>query len=249
MTPNPLSRSTTRRCSVAAILLLSACTFACSDIFPTSAATESRGTNFELQKDKQGRLVRVNKATGEVMVVRGARRQPAARAGAPLNQTAKRAQHVPSATTARAAVNSTIEIRSTKPMDSSIASLEPVDLSIRESRTTAAAWNSGVPIGQPVVITAADAVFVTPNSSQRALRVAGQFTRFRLVGIEGDWYQVEWNEASLGRRVGFVQTKNVVVSAPDAQMRPVDLSIREMNSGVYDPVDISVKEAKKKVPR
>jgi hypothetical protein len=86
---------------------------------------------------------------------------------------------------------------------------------------------------------------VTPNISKVPLRVATKGTVFPVLGVEGDWFQVEWIDSSFGRRVGFIQRSDAVVAkSDDSQTKPVDLSIRKPGSTQSEPVDISIKRKK-----
>jgi uncharacterized protein YraI len=65
----------------------------------------------------------------------------------------------------------------------------------------------------------------TPAANLAPLRVAAVGTVLRVVGQEGDWLQVQFEDPQWGRRTGWVQKRHVSVSDP--ALKPMDLSIRE----------------------
>jgi hypothetical protein len=58
-----------------------------------------------------------------------------------------------------------------------------------------------------------------------------------VLGIEGEWYRVEFNDQYIGPRVGYVSRQNV--SAVNAQLTPQDLSIVSGGNQLA-PMDLSV---------
>lgn len=61
-------------------------------------------------------------------------------------------------------------------------------------------------------ITATAPVFASPNASQQPLRVAREGSVLILIDTNPEWTQVEFQDPEFGRRVGYVQTKNVRIS-------------------------------------
>ena len=58
------------------------------------------------------------------------------------------------------------------------------------------------------------------------LRVAAVGTILKVLQVEGEWVEVEFNDPQFGRRVGWVQLKLIRISRPELQ--PMDLSVREV---------------------
>jgi hypothetical protein len=54
-------------------------------------------------------------------------------------------------------------------------------------------------------------VFLLPDASRTPLRSLPAGTSIRILDQKGDWYQIEFNDAQFGRRVGYVQSKYVRV--------------------------------------
>ena len=79
---------------------------------------------------------------------------------------------------------------------------------------------------QAVLVTVAAPVYVQPDSNRTPLRVAQVGSVLRVLGTEGDWYQVEFQDPQYGRRVGYVEKKNVRPQAAPLPP-PMDLSIRD----------------------
>jgi hypothetical protein len=69
--------------------------------------------------------------------------------------------------------------------------------------------------GQTVTLTADAPVFVSPNANQTPLRVGKAGSVLRLIELNGDWCQVEFEDPQFGRRVGYVRRQFVRISAPE----------------------------------
>jgi hypothetical protein len=53
--------------------------------------------------------------------------------------------------------------------------------------------------------------------------VANEGTALNAIGIEGDWYRVEFQDPQWGRRVGYVEMRHVTaLSKPRIAEQPVD---------------------------
>jgi hypothetical protein len=67
-------------------------------------------------------------------------------------------------------------------------------------------------------------VFIAPDTSKDPLRVAAAGTSFVVLGEEGTWTRVQFQDPQWGRRVGYVATKDLRVRRPS--LEPMDLSVR-----------------------
>ena len=197
------TRQSVRYFSVIALALLA--DGGCDQVH-SFVSRDGKDTTFELKQDSQGRVIRLNKVTGEVVIVDGTHLIPVtdtdpSAAGA----TSKRVQTTPR----------TLVRPATQPQAGADAE--------------AAVPASGqAPAGSAVTITLAAPVFVTAGRSQTPLEVARKGSVLRLLGADGDWYRVEFDDPMWGRRVGFVEKKFAIVSPPDNnQLSPVDLSIQD----------------------
>jgi hypothetical protein len=74
-------------------------------------------------------------------------------------------------------------------------------------------------------VTANAPIYIGPAVSPTPLRVAAPGTVLRVMGQEGDWFQVEFNDPQWGPRVGWVQRTYVEVRVPE--LEPMDLSVRD----------------------
>jgi hypothetical protein len=83
-----------------------------------------------------------------------------------------------------------------------------------------AAQNTGtVKTNAPIFVTS------TPGVNAIPLRVAAVGTVLNVIGGEGDWLQVQFQDPRWGQRTGWVDTKHVRISHPN--LDPIDLSIRD----------------------
>jgi hypothetical protein len=187
---------------------------------------------FEFQRDQQGRLVRLNKVTGEVMLVEGGELRPSRLAASRKRRTAAPIAAAPSGSQAP---RKDASRRTAAP--ASANALEPLDLSIRALGT---GGERSLPPGSLLTVVAPTPVFVTPNTNQAPLLEAAQGSTFILVDVEGPWYRVKWNDANSDERQGFIEGKDVGTSTAASQS-PVDLSIKPDTTA---PVDISIEGAK-----
>lgn len=74
---------------------------------------------------------------------------------------------------------------------------------------------------QLVTVIAVAPIYVQPRVLPTPLRVASVGTVLRVIGEEGDWYQIEFQDPQLGRRVGYVEKRLVRAPLP----APMDLSV------------------------
>ena len=75
--------------------------------------------------------------------------------------------------------------------------------------------------GRLTAITATSApVFVLPDATRTPLRVLVPGTRLRVLREQGDWLRVEFEDPRWGRRVGYIERKNVDMSGPETEATP-----------------------------
>ena len=77
--------------------------------------------------------------------------------------------------------------------------------------------------GQAIATVKSDApIYVRAEVMQTPLRVAAVGTRLRVLEDDGEWLQVQFNDPTLGLRVGWVQRKFVDIAT---NLAPMDLSV------------------------
>lgn len=81
-----------------------------------------------------------------------------------------------------------------------------------------------------VIVVAAAPIFVLPDQSRVPLRVAKEGTTLKVLGIDGEWFNVEFQDPEVGRRVGYIQQKYLQNAGLDLQ--PMDLSVPEVRQAV-----------------
>jgi len=63
-----------------------------------------------------------------------------------------------------------------------------------------------------------------PPASMSPVRVAAVGTVLKVVGQEGEWLQVQFQDPQLGERTGWVRSEFVTVRRPE--LEPMDLSVK-----------------------
>jgi hypothetical protein len=213
--------------SFAAIAVVSIFSLGCQ-AWKDATAQQQDQARFELKQDSQGRLIRLDKTTGEVVVVEGTRLIPV-KPSAAVQTTPPSLPPSRLSTAAKSVAVTTPQPE--QPSDSArrVEQIKPITLQPPE---LAKVPPEGVPsaragAGQSASIAGATPVFVTARE-QTPLTVLAKGTVVRLRGVEGDWYQIEFDDPRWGRRVGFVAKKNATILPADFRnMKPVDLSIRD----------------------
>jgi len=71
-----------------------------------------------------------------------------------------------------------------------------------------------------VTLTADAPVFADPSTDRPPLRIGKAGSVLRLLSVNGDWCQVEFNDPERGNRTGYVQTKNLQLSDTAAAPSP-----------------------------
>jgi hypothetical protein len=219
-TPIPLmgqGRRTRQRVAprlVATLLLLAGGTvsFACST---DKSQPPSDQAKFELKQDSQGRIVRLNRITGEMAVIQGNQVIPASESSKAKARSATRTARSPKP--------------EPTPADQPIAAAEPVT----RARP-----------GETVTTSTEAPIYVTPGYPT-PLRVVGAGSVLRVVAIQDDWYQVEFKDPQWGKRVGFVSMASTRASStPSSPSEPMDLSVRELKPRELEPMDLSIRSPK-----
>jgi hypothetical protein len=187
---------------------------------------------FELRQDNQGRLIRLDKSTGEIVIVEGTRLIPLAQGS-----------------TNRPTSESTVV--SPSPRLSGASNDRPVSIQPTSKQLVK---EDAAPLGSDVAIittTATAPVFATADRKGRALVVAAKGSRFRVVGEHSDSYVIDFTDTQLGHRTGYVEKKlaEAEPSPPPAKPdEPVNELILEGKPKVPKPerVDVSIPSASQK---
>lgn len=225
-----LNRRLLRRISVIALALF--LEGGCDDV---SKALRQRGEDkFELKQDSQGRVIRLNKVTGEVAIVNGTHLIPVTGAEPPATGVAQKRIQTTSKAVA-AATRTPASATPAQPGPSHVAA---------ETAVPASGLLAGPAApGQTVTITLAAPVFVTAKRAATPLQVANKGAVFRLLGVDGEWYQVEFDDARWGPRVGWVEKQYATVSPRNARLvQPIDLSVHDPKIDPLAPVDLSIRD-------
>jgi hypothetical protein len=212
--------------SFAAIAAASIFSLGCQ-AWKDATAQQQDQARYELKQDSQGRVIRLDKMTGEVVIVDGTRLVPV-KGTTPAPNSRQKVIQVP--TRAPLVAGSSPE----KLPESAAAGIEPITLRPPDSSTGGVSPVKSEPApeavtpGQQATIASETRVFVSASERQIPLTVLNRGTLVRVRAVEGDWYQIEFNDSRWGRRFGFVAKKNVVAAPEDFRsMKPVDLSIRD----------------------
>jgi hypothetical protein len=79
-------------------------------------------------------------------------------------------------------------------------------------------------LAQDAVVTTTAPIYIYPDATRSPLRTAAVNTRLRVLEEEKDgWIRVEFQDPQFGRRVGYIEAKNVRVTRPE--QIPMDLSV------------------------
>jgi len=76
-------------------------------------------------------------------------------------------------------------------------------------------------------------IYVTPVVTQTPLRVAAPGTTLQVLADQDEWTKIAYNDPQWGRRIGWIQKKDVRVTDPNLQ--PMDLSIGDTPTA--SPID------------
>jgi hypothetical protein len=215
---------------------------------------------YELKQDKAGRIIRLNKVTGEVVIVEGNRlipvkqlppsavgsppssssAAPTTRAGAATKAPAKTAAEEPVAGKSASPIVTgeqmpTVREPALAPrVSESPAPVEPV---VSEPPVQRSKESPYFRPGETVTIISAAPIFVTPRDNQTPLTQVNPGTALRIVSIEDEWYRVGFPDSQYGERIGFVSKKYARRTA----MEPIDLSLPDLKEGMAKPADPSIK--------
>lgn len=191
---------------------------ACDELKNGSQKTTD-SSRFELKQDNQGRVIRLDKVTGEVVVVDGTKLvplKPEAAIRTPVNRPPASPKAVSSAPPVQ-------EQRA----DPVAMTTEPVTLQPPDAPNVQGDASRSAPavVGHSAVLIAATPVFVTARGNQTPLMTLSKGAVVRVRAVEGDWYEIEFDDPRWGKRVGFVAKRNA--TADYGNLQPVDLSIRD----------------------
>jgi hypothetical protein len=213
----------------------------CNQIDPREATKDP--DHFELKQDASGRIVRLNKATGEMAFVEGTKLIPISFGGAPSQPSRGSTQGATHPSRATATKRST--------PDSAQKTA-----TVQRSPGSDSANRSDMGI---IAITDTAPVYAAANRTGPPLVLAARGSRFRVTASQVDWYRIEFDDAQLGHRVGYVEKKftdasrsrlvassmqpvdvSIVPSAQTNRLEPVDVSIPRSGGANSQPVDVSI---------
>lgn len=187
---------------------------------------ERKDERFELKQDGQGRLIRLDKVTGELAIIQGSTFIP-----------------ITSSVDASRSRQSGAQIeREAAPVSGTHTKVSLSD-SVENTSALRAARRSEPEI---IAIHETSPVFAAANRTGRPLVLAAKGSRFRVLASQADWYRIEFDDAQLGHRVGYVE-KKFTDSSPvsESSMQPVDVSITpNVNAPRTEPVDLSIPDLK-----
>ena len=76
-----------------------------------------------------------------------------------------------------------------------------------------------------IVVKTTAPVFVKPDAAMTPLRLAKEGSALNVIGSDGEWYRVEFDDPQFGRRVGYIETRHVTaLSTVRKEEAPVDLT-------------------------
>jgi hypothetical protein len=213
---------------------------ACDQVGTTRPHAED--TKFELQKDQQGRVIRLDKVTGEIVIVNGDRLTPLKPVGS--TQTSSSSNEPVATRTAdrneapitRRQVSSAAPTRTSTPASTQVSSAAPPRTSDETS----------LPQGQTATVVTAATVFVTANRTQPTTVTLAAGSRVTILGADREWYRIEFDDARAGRRIGFVEKGSLSTAADNrTDLKSVDLSIPEAKpTEPLQPTDLSIRDRK-----
>ena len=195
-----------------------------------SSRTEDKDARNDLQRDDQGRIVRLDKVTGEVTIVKG----EALSGATPAKETARPSFERP-ALRSLPIVSLQREDEERIPSGISERALIPTDVSAVSVPASVPPVTPLLAAGARVFLVRPSAVFLTARENQTPLEVLGPGTVGRVLRTEGEWDFIEFQSPRWGRRVGFLKA-----TAVDHREQPMDLSVSEATLG---PIDLSVPDS------
>jgi hypothetical protein len=212
-----------RHLSTVAVLLLFA---ACRPAEPPASRSEDR---FELKQDDRGRVLRLDKTTGEMAIVRGDQLIPITSAkGDTASRAPRQTAGVPDSSK-----NARGEQASTKsPSPQPAAPTSPVPLESMIGRRT----NLQTPAP----------VFITATARQTPLTVLPAGFPVRVIGSEGERYLVEFEDPQWGQRAGFVGASAIGPGPRTTSRSLVEATRREPPTPpAQEPIDLSIPDREK----
>jgi hypothetical protein len=224
---------------------------ACNQV--RTARPQDDDARFELKQDQQGRMLRLDKVTGEIAVVTGS-------GVTPLNSDAPRGPAAAARERAMARLAASSQSRrqgiARPPNTNQAVGLTSTSNAANISLTNASGGGRRsiemAPLGPALVVKDGSGVFLSRNSYQTPLAWLNSGITVRVLALVGDWYQIEFDDSRIGPRVGFIHKTDVSSrprssnqsqsTASAAPMEPIDLSIPELKPPQMEPVDLSIRD-------
>jgi hypothetical protein len=223
------------------VLLLLPLLGACDRLMPQGAVD----AKFELRQDEKGRVIRLNKVTGEIAVIRDGKPVPIAKSD-PESPSSRPSPNVssPSTPSFSRAVNGGSPAKNSGSPTMARSVAPPVEriTVVAEAEPSSPTANVRTPDGTTVKIKSTSPLFLFPDPRRTPLLMMPPGSVVKVLGIEGDWYRIEFNDQYIGPRIGYVSRQNV--SADDSQFVPQDLSIVSKGNQL-EPMDLSVPTSSK----
>lgn len=222
---------------------------ACDQARRLSTTSDDNNTRYELQRDDQGRIIRLDKVTGEVAIVKGETLIPATPSDERPRPTNEGRRSQTSAPAKGAGVTPHSGLTGAAPFNR--ADSEPA---VQEAPSSApevvAPETPQLPPGSRVTIIRPSPVYLTASENRTPLEVLASGMRATILKTEGQWYFISFESPRWGPRVGFLKSTAVDydqqpldLSVPDrTALEPLDLSVPDTTA--LEPLDLSVPDAK-----
>jgi hypothetical protein len=218
------------------VVVVATVSVGCNDTSIAPPKVTPEETRFELRQDNRGRVIRLNKRTGEMSVVDGTRVTP-------LRDVAGSNPRPPAPQPADSVLRGSSVQRPTQ---------RPPKLDER-AEMPAGPVHVALP-GQLVRVTTTAPVFLESRAMKTPLEVLDPGVTLKVLDNEGDWYRVEFVSNRFGQRVGYISTsKALAIEATDEPASPVDLSVPDLQRpsqlkpidlSIRKPVDLSIRDRK-----
>jgi hypothetical protein len=172
--------------------------------------SEKKSDRFELKQDDHGRLIRLDKVTGDMAIVEGTHLVPLSARGG-LRPGEPPAAKVPKS-----------------PESPQRGAIKSEDYGEFSSETD----------DEAITTTANAPVFATPDRKGQPVVVAAKGSTFRVLGTRFDEYHIEFNDSRLGHRVGYIEKKYAEThSLKGSAMQPVDVSSTDTTPNPTQPAN------------
>jgi Zn-dependent protease with chaperone function len=215
-------------CNTGLLIVAIASNVACDQ--PKRNDTPSGAVQYEFSRDEQGRLMRLNKTTGEVTIVSGSSRPPVSSAK----------QELPKSPTASPRQASRQSMPTTELVPD--ASEQHIISTVPQVDTRSMVHTTSPPVGSSLTLIEPAPLFLLPDRTRTPLVTIEQGATVIFLGSEGQFYRVEYRDRYVGLRTGYVLSQ-AVKRPPSSHEVPIDLSIpsKPQKSNHDEPIDLSIR--------